>query len=758
LATGLNVGRLVVELSADSTRLTREMSNAQRSLSASAARFAKIGKSLAVGLTLPLAAVGALSTKAALDFETSMVKIETLVGIAQDKVEGFKGSVIDISRVTGKGPRELAEALFFITSAGLRGQRALDALEASAKASALGLGETAVVADAVTSAMNAFAKQGLTAERAVDVLLLTVREGKVAADQLAGAIGKVLPIVAEVGGTFEDAGAFIATFTRVGADANVAATSLRGALALLFKSGTEGKKALAAVGTNLEEVRKSIKERGLAPTLVDLIRAFEKNNVEVAQFIPNLRALSGVLATAGSQGEQFLGIAKRMAGETGVTEKLFERFAETSEFSFNQFGAAVERLRISIGAELLPTVTRFTDSLTGLISKFDSLSDETKSTVVTVGLIAAALGPAMLAVSLFQVGVVKLISAFQWIVRTAPAIVGAIRLVALAFPGTALLAGIAAGIGVVYLAFRRYRSALKETADQLQANADLLAIVRDAQDEIAETTKVVAALNRDEAQSRLEKALAFEAETFARITATESMIEQNKAMTEWIKLLQSASVLGAIAAPLLKAIFLDPAAVEQAKKDLEVLRVENERTLERVAALFEAIRKGPGEMPELPPIQSAADIEKLTKEQREAQEQVQDILRETSRAIEEASGAIIFDLDTSEAVVELERLAEKMALTEKQTKSRPVLEGDHRPAQRDRGDGRGREARPVRASGRGRGPRDASGGRRDGHRRRRDRAAGAEDTRRVRAAQGRAGVVRQDTGRIRRARRVQADG
>jgi hypothetical protein len=96
LATGLNVGRLVVELSADSTRLTREMSNAQRSLSASAARFAKIGKSLAVGLTLPLAAVGALSTKAALDFETSMVKIETLVGIAQDKVEGFKGSVIDI--------------------------------------------------------------------------------------------------------------------------------------------------------------------------------------------------------------------------------------------------------------------------------------------------------------------------------------------------------------------------------------------------------------------------------------------------------------------------------------------------------------------------------------------------------------------------------------------------------------------------------------------------------------------------------------
>ncbi|BCV00221.1 MAG: hypothetical protein CM15mV33_840 [uncultured marine virus] len=57
---------------------------------------------------------------------------------------------------TGRGPQELADAMFFIASAGLRGATAMEVLNASAKAAAIGLGQTKAVADAATSAVNAY--------------------------------------------------------------------------------------------------------------------------------------------------------------------------------------------------------------------------------------------------------------------------------------------------------------------------------------------------------------------------------------------------------------------------------------------------------------------------------------------------------------------------------------------------------------------------------------------------------------------------
>jgi len=67
-----------------------------------------------------------------------MTKITSLVGIAGDEVDGMKGQVRDMASQFAVSSSEAAEALFFITSAGLRGADAMDTLEASLKASAVG--------------------------------------------------------------------------------------------------------------------------------------------------------------------------------------------------------------------------------------------------------------------------------------------------------------------------------------------------------------------------------------------------------------------------------------------------------------------------------------------------------------------------------------------------------------------------------------------------------------------------------------------
>ena len=195
----MNVGTITALLSLRDVNFKAGLVKARTGMAALGKQLGVIGKKMtATGkkmftkLTMPILAVAGASLKMAADFETGMTKIVTLVGISSEAVDGMKETVIDLSRATGIAATELADGLFFITSVGLRGEKALEALEAAAKASALGLGEVATIADATTSAMNAYGQENLDAARATNIIALAIRAGKLEASQLAPVLGRRL--------------------------------------------------------------------------------------------------------------------------------------------------------------------------------------------------------------------------------------------------------------------------------------------------------------------------------------------------------------------------------------------------------------------------------------------------------------------------------------------------------------------------------------------------------------------------------------
>ena len=134
--------------------------NATQKMGASMAsagyRAQSAGRVLMKNFGLPIAAIGGMALKSFAQFEESMLRIEALVGVSAGSVGRFTDAVKEASAATGRGPQELAEAMFFVASAGLRGATAMEVLHASAKGAAVGLGQTKVVADAATSAVNAY--------------------------------------------------------------------------------------------------------------------------------------------------------------------------------------------------------------------------------------------------------------------------------------------------------------------------------------------------------------------------------------------------------------------------------------------------------------------------------------------------------------------------------------------------------------------------------------------------------------------------
>jgi hypothetical protein len=159
------VGVVKAIITADTTQLKKGMTDAQRSMDRLGKQMSKVGKSMTMKVTMPLVGVGVAAAKMASDFEFSMTQIETLVGRSAKEVDTLKGAVLGLSGETGRAPKELADAMFFITSAGLDASSATAALEASAKAAAVGLGDTVIVADAVTNAMNGYGMSAQTGRR-----------------------------------------------------------------------------------------------------------------------------------------------------------------------------------------------------------------------------------------------------------------------------------------------------------------------------------------------------------------------------------------------------------------------------------------------------------------------------------------------------------------------------------------------------------------------------------------------------------------
>ena len=399
-----------VSIGANLSGLKRGLKIAGNSLKKFGAQAKRIGGNITRNVTLPFAAAGAAGVKMATDLETSFSKIENLVGITGKALDDFKNSVKGVSAATGQSQQALSEALFTVASAGLRGAEATEVLERSAKASAIGLGDTQQIAQALTGVLQAYSKEGLTAAEATDTLTAIVREGNLEAESLAPTLGRIVGIGSQLGISFKELGANIATFTRLGVPAEEAVVGLRGVMTSFLKPTQDAEKALATIGLTSEDLRNKVGEEGLQSTLAFLTESFKGNDEALVSVFGNVRALSTVLGTAGAQGEAYADVLNNISNATGIVDDGFKNVSQTSGFKFQQTLNSLRNAGIELGAALLPLVTKIANFLTRAINGFRNLSTETKTIILTLTAVLAASGPIMTAIGFIATAIPMIIS------------------------------------------------------------------------------------------------------------------------------------------------------------------------------------------------------------------------------------------------------------------------------------------------------------------------------------------------------------
>ena len=362
--------RLEYKITGDSSSFRNSIKQSEKSVNGFQSKLKGVASTMKLVFVGALTAGGVQALRSAKQFDKSMTQIKSLVGIAGAEVDKMGETAIKMATKTGRGANEAAEALFFITSAGLRGSEAMEVLEASLKAAAVGLGETKTVADLATSALNAYGSANLSATDATDVMVTAVREGKLEAGELAQSMGRVLPLASAMGVEFHEVGAAFAALSRTGTNAAEASTQIRGIFASLLKPTQQAEEALDKMGLSSAELRTQLREKGLLSTLQTLQKEFKGNDEAAAQVFGNVRALSAVLDLMGENADGTRKIFDNLTQSLGATN---EAFLITEESTSQKLDKALAQLGNSTIPVAESALLGLVNATNGLITAFKSL-------------------------------------------------------------------------------------------------------------------------------------------------------------------------------------------------------------------------------------------------------------------------------------------------------------------------------------------------------------------------------------------------
>ena len=406
----VNVGTLLVDVRFNTGDLSRRLegelgragaragdaasssiSGRLKSLGTSVGNF---GRQLTVGLTLPLVAFGHQAVQAFVGFDKAMTQIVALAGVNREVVQGWRGDVMALGAQWGVSAAEAAKALYFITSSGVEAANALGVLDIAVKGQAVGLGTATQVADAVTSAMNAYGKENVSAAKAADILTVAVREGKGEASQMAGALSSVIPLAAGLGVSYGQVAGSMSAMTLSGTTADEAATQLRGILNTFTDMTPQAQRALKAyTGLDYATLRLRLRSEGLIPVLKDVVAGFEGNTAAISEVFPNIRANVGVMNLFGAKTQQTTDIVKQAEAAQGDFNKAVEETERSPAFRLAKAQANLDAAMTNIGASVVPVVSGLTEVFAEFLHGLAQLPGPIQTTAIGLGTLAAAAGP-----------------------------------------------------------------------------------------------------------------------------------------------------------------------------------------------------------------------------------------------------------------------------------------------------------------------------------------------------------------------------
>src|SRR5262249_32495283 len=111
-ALGREAPTALKQLQEETRNAGKELDNLASSLTDLGSSLKAVGTTMTAMISAPIVGAAAAATHFAADFQTNMVRVQTLAGASAQEVQKLSGEVLKLAPEVGVGPAELAKGLF----------------------------------------------------------------------------------------------------------------------------------------------------------------------------------------------------------------------------------------------------------------------------------------------------------------------------------------------------------------------------------------------------------------------------------------------------------------------------------------------------------------------------------------------------------------------------------------------------------------------------------------------------------------------
>ena len=385
------------------------------------------GKKL-LPVTATVTALGTASVKTAADFEAAMSKVAAVSGATGSDLEALTKKAREMGSKTKFSASEAAEAMNYMAMAGWKTEDMLSGIEGVMNLAAASGEDLATTSDIVTDALTAFGLSAQDSGHFADVLAAASSNANTNVSMMGETFKYCAPIAGALGFSVEDTAEAIGLMANAGIKSTQAGTSLRTIMTNL--SGE-----VKICGENIGEVTVATTNadgsmRDLSDILADCRTAFsglsESEKAAAAESLVGKNAMSGFLALMNAGEADIAKLSGAIDNCNGAAQSMADTMNNNLEGQLTILKSQLQELAISFGEILLPAVKSIVSFLQGFINVLNSMPDGMKQTVVTIALVAAALGPVLIIIG-------KVVSAVGTIMTIVPKVAGVIKTVQGAF-------------------------------------------------------------------------------------------------------------------------------------------------------------------------------------------------------------------------------------------------------------------------------------------------------------------------------------
>ena len=282
--------------------------------------------------------------------------------------------------------------------------------------------------DMVTDAMSALGMGVDEAETMVDQMAKTASTTNTSVAQLGEGILTIGATAKSIKGGTAELNTALGILANNGIKGAEGGTHLRNIILSLQNPTDKAAAQMEALGVSVYDSEGNM--RSMNDILGDLNKSMdgmtsaEKSNIIGTIF--NKTDLSSVNALLANTGSTWDDLQQKITASGGAAQQMADTQLDNLQGQITILKSALEGLAISFGELLMPAIKQIVGWVQKFVDWLNGLSEGTKKTVVTIALLAAALGPVLIVIG-------KVISAVGTIMTVVPKIAGVINTVKGAF-------------------------------------------------------------------------------------------------------------------------------------------------------------------------------------------------------------------------------------------------------------------------------------------------------------------------------------